>query len=81
MLQDFSTLFLGRRLSTSSFNAIRSETSDYIVAGAGNAGITLAIILAEAGYEVALVEASTLRKLGNGNFSHVPLYASVFQYT
>ena len=56
-------------------------TFDYIVVGAGTAGIPVAVRLAEAGYSVALVEAGTYSQLGNGNLSQVPLYASAFQNT
>ncbi|KAF9884908.1 hypothetical protein FE257_000899 [Aspergillus nanangensis] len=63
------------------FNVSASVTFDYIVIGAGTAGIPLAVRLAEAGSTVALVEAGSLHHLGNGNFSQVPLYASAFQHT
>jgi len=60
------------------FDPSQNATFDYIVVGAGNAGIPLAVRLAEAGYTVALVEAGSFNQLGNGNFSQVPLYASTF---
>jgi choline dehydrogenase len=63
------------------FNPHRNATFDYIVVGAGTAGIPVAVRLSEAGYNVALVEAGTFNQLGNGNFSQVPLYASAFQHT
>ncbi|KAL7787157.1 GMC oxidoreductase [Trichoderma ceciliae] len=63
------------------FNPNQNATFDYIVVGAGTAGIPVAVRLAEAGYTVALVEAGTFNQLGNGNFSEVPLYASAFQHT
>ncbi|KAE8421060.1 glucose-methanol-choline oxidoreductase [Aspergillus pseudocaelatus] len=63
------------------FNVSASVTFDYIVIGAGTAGIPVAVRLAEAGNTVALIEAGSLHHLGNGNFSQVPLYASAFQHT
>ncbi|WYZ36345.1 hypothetical protein EsH8_XII_000095 [Colletotrichum jinshuiense] len=63
------------------FNATAQVTFDYIVVGAGTAGIPVAVRLAEAGRTVALIEAGSLHQLGNGNFSQVPLYASAFQHT
>jgi choline dehydrogenase len=63
------------------FNPSLNATFDYVVVGAGNAGIPVAVRLAEAGFHVALVEAGSYASLGNGNFSQVPLYASAFQST
>ena len=63
------------------FNVSAPVTFDYIVVGAGTAGIPVAVRLAEAGSTVALIEAGSLHHLGNGNFSQVPLYASAFQHT
>ncbi|KAK6063600.1 GMC oxidoreductase [Seiridium cupressi] len=63
------------------FNVTAPVTFDYIVVGAGTAGIPVAVRLAEAGSTVALIEAGSLHYLGNGNFSQVPLYASAFQHT
>ncbi|KAK4246248.1 GMC oxidoreductase [Corynascus novoguineensis] len=63
------------------FNVTTPVTFDYIVVGAGTAGIPVAVRLAEAGSTVALIEAGSLHYLGNGNFSQVPLYASAFQHT
>ena len=63
------------------FNVTAPLTFDYIVVGAGTAGIPVAVRLAEAGSTVALIEAGSLHHLGNGNFSQVPLYASAFQHT
>ncbi|KAL7803483.1 GMC oxidoreductase [Trichoderma aethiopicum] len=63
------------------FNPHKNATFDYIVVGAGTAGIPIAVRLAEDGYTVALVEAGSYAQLGNGNFSQVPLYASAFQHT
>ncbi|OBT56742.1 hypothetical protein VE04_03423 [Pseudogymnoascus sp. 24MN13] len=63
------------------FNVTAPVTFDYIVVGAGTAGIPVAVRLAEAGNTVALIEAGSLHYVGNGNFSQVPLYASAFQHT
>ncbi|KAH7374219.1 GMC oxidoreductase [Cadophora sp. MPI-SDFR-AT-0126] len=63
------------------FNPSPNATFDFVVVGAGNAGLPLAVRLAEAGFRVALVEAGSYASIGNGNFSQVPLYASAFQST
>jgi choline dehydrogenase len=63
------------------FNTTASLTFDYVVVGAGTAGIPVAVRLAEAGNTVALIEAGLLQYAGSGNFSQVPLYASAFQHT
>lgn len=63
------------------FNIHAPISFDYIIVGAGTAGIPVAVRLAEAGNTVALIEAGSLHHLGNGNFSQVPLYASAFQHT
>jgi choline dehydrogenase len=63
------------------FNPSPNATFDYVVVGAGNGGMPVAVRLAEAGFRVALVEAGSYASLGNGNFSQVPLYASAFQST
>lgn len=77
-----------RRLASSSFGATgfnlfapsTNTTFDYVVVGGGNAGIPMAVRLAEAGYTVALVEAGSFTMLGNSNFSQIPLFAAVYSF-
>lgn len=60
------------------FDPVPNATFDYVVVGGGNAGIPMAVRLAEAGHTVALVEAGSFYEFGNSNFSQVPLYAPAF---
>ncbi|KAF2152734.1 GMC oxidoreductase [Myriangium duriaei CBS 260.36] len=62
------------------FNPSTNATFDYVVVGGGNAGIPVAVRLAEAGYSVALVEAGSFVELGNSNFSQVPAFAAAFSF-
>ncbi len=60
------------------FNPSPNATYDYVVVGGGNAGIPVAVRLAEAGFTVALIEGGSFYEIGNSNFSQVPLYAPAF---
>lgn len=52
---------------------------DYVIAGGGTAGLTLAKRLAENGsVSVAVIEAGDFYEFSNGNFSEVPAYAAQF---
>ncbi|KAM3067316.1 hypothetical protein ACMFMG_005323 [Clarireedia jacksonii] len=69
-----------RALLGSSFGVPgRNATYDYVVVGGGNAGLTVAMRLAEqqAG-TVAVVEAGTFYEISNGNISQVPATDGIF---
>lgn len=75
-----------RRLLGSSFggpsfnvaNPVHNATFDYVVVGGGNAGLPLAVRLAEGGHTVAVIEGGSFSEIGNSNYSQVPLYAPAF---
>ncbi|KAJ8068724.1 hypothetical protein OCU04_002423 [Sclerotinia nivalis] len=69
-----------RALLGSSFGVPgRNATYDYVVVGGGNAGLTIAMRLAEADAgTVAVVEAGTFYEISNGNISQVPATDGVF---
>ena len=72
---------LGSSFAGSAFNIFNpspNATYDYVIVGGGNAGIPVAVRLAEAGHSVALVEGGSFYEIGNSNFSQVPLYAPAF---
>jgi len=48
------------------------------VVGAGNAGLPLAVRLAEGGHTVALIEAGSFYEIGNTNFSQIPALGPAF---
>ncbi|KAI9647021.1 hypothetical protein NHQ30_005023 [Ciborinia camelliae] len=57
----------------------RNATYDYVVVGGGNAGLTIAMRLAEAeAGSVAVVEAGTFYEISNGNLSQVPASDGIF---
>lgn len=57
----------------------RNATYDYVVVGGGNAGLTIAMRLAESNSgTVAVVEAGTFYEISNGNISQVPATDGVF---
>ncbi|KAF5879168.1 putative gmc oxidoreductase protein [Botrytis fragariae] len=57
----------------------RNATYDYVVVGGGNAGLTIAMRLAEAeAGSVAVIEAGTFYEISNGNISQVPATDGVF---
>lgn len=60
------------------FNPVLNATFDYVVIGGGNAGIPMAVRIAEAGHTVALVESGSFYEIGNSYFSQIPLYAPAF---
>ncbi|CAO1600442.1 hypothetical protein XANCAGTX0491_004131 [Xanthoria calcicola] len=60
----------------------KDNTFDYVVVGAGTAGLTLAARLAEgSSYSVAVIEAGGYYEEDNGNVSVVPGYATQFSGT
>ncbi|KAI4218828.1 MAG: hypothetical protein L6R36_008730, partial [Xanthoria steineri] len=60
----------------------KDNTFDYVVVGAGTAGLTLAARLAEgSSYSVAVIEAGGYYEEDNGNVSIVPGYATQFSGT
>lgn len=67
-----------RRLLGNSFAAPGDASYEYIVVGAGNAGLPLAIRLSEGGYTVALVEAGSFYEIGNSNYSQIPAFGPAF---
>ncbi|ESZ93697.1 putative glucose-methanol-choline (gmc) oxidoreductase [Sclerotinia borealis F-4128] len=57
----------------------RNATYDYVVVGGGNAGLTIAMRLAEAeAGSVAVIEAGTFYEISNGNISQVPSSDGIF---
>ncbi|QSZ35459.1 hypothetical protein DSL72_008329 [Monilinia vaccinii-corymbosi] len=57
----------------------RNATYDYVVVGGGNAGLTIAMRLAEAeAGTVAVVEAGTFYEISNGNNSQIPFLDTIF---
>ena len=64
----------GRDLLGSSFGVPGSDqTFDYVVLGAGNAGLALAGRLAEdSSKSVAVIEAGSFYEIDNGNLSQIP---------
>ncbi|KAK2748180.1 hypothetical protein FQN57_001305 [Myotisia sp. PD_48] len=67
-----------RRLFGSSFASPGNKSYDYIVVGAGNAGLPLAVRLAEGGYQVAVIEAGSFSEIGNSNYTQIPALAVAF---
>lgn len=67
-----------RRLLGSSFAAPGNASFEYIVVGAGNAGIPLAVRLAAGGHTVALIEGGSFYEIGNSNYSQIPLLGPAF---
>lgn len=67
-----------RRLLGNSFGAPGNASYEYVVVGAGNAGLPLATRLAEGGHTVALIEAGSFYELGNSNYSQIPVLAPAF---
>lgn len=60
----------------------KDNTFDYVVIGAGTAGLTLAARLAEgSSYSVAVIEAGGYYEQDNGNISVFPGYATQFSGT
>ncbi|KAL8846300.1 MAG: hypothetical protein Q9221_008598, partial [Calogaya cf. arnoldii] len=60
----------------------KDNTFDYVVIGAGTAGLTLAARLAEgSSYSVAVIEAGGYYEQDNGNVSVIPGYATQFSGT
>jgi choline dehydrogenase len=57
---------------------VANATFDYVIAGGGNAGLTIGMRLAEAGSSVAIVEAGGFYEIDNGNLSIVPSYSTYF---
>uniref|UniRef100_A0A093V2L0 Versicolorin B synthase n=1 Tax=Talaromyces marneffei PM1 TaxID=1077442 RepID=A0A093V2L0_TALMA len=55
-----------------------NATFDYVIAGGGNAGLTIATRLAQTGASVAVIEAGGFYEVDNGNLSIVPGYATYF---
>ena len=67
-----------RRLLGNSFAAPGDASYEYIVVGAGNAGLPLAVRLSEGGHTVALVEAGSFYEIGNSNYSQIPALGPAF---
>ena len=67
-----------RRLLGNSFAAPGDASYEYIVVGAGNAGLPLAVRLSEGGHTVALIEAGSFYEIGNSNYSQIPVLAPAF---
>lgn len=64
-----------RKLLGSSFGVPQDATFDYVVVGAGNAGLTVAARLAEdPSVSVAVIEAGSFYEIENGNLSQIPAY-------
>ncbi|EED15719.1 GMC oxidoreductase, putative [Talaromyces stipitatus ATCC 10500] len=55
-----------------------NATFDYVIAGGGNTGLTIATRLAQTGASVAVIEAGGFYEVDNGNLSIVPGYATFF---
>ena len=52
---------------------------DYVIAGGGTAGLTIARRLAEdSSIKVAVIEAGDFYEFSNGNFTEIPAYAAEF---
>ena len=73
-----STVNASRRLLGSSFAAPGNASYEYLVIGAGNAGIPIAVRLAEGGHTVALVEGGSFYEIGNSNYSQIPVLGPAF---
>ena len=67
-----------RRLPGNSFGGPGNASYEYSVVGAGNAGLPLAVRLAEARHTVVVIEAGPFYEFGNSNYSQVPWLASTF---
>ena len=67
-----------RRLLGNSFGAPGNASFEYVVVGAGNAGLPLASRLAEGGHTVALIEGGSFYEIGNSNYSQIPLLGPSF---
>ena len=67
-----------KRLLGNSFGGPGNASYEYIVVGAGNAGLPLAVRLAEGGHSVAVIEAGSFYEFGNSNYSQIPWLASTF---
>lgn len=67
-----------RRLLGNSFAGPGDASYEYIVVGAGNAGLPLAVRLAEGGHTVAVIEAGSFYEIGNSNYSQIPVLAPAF---
>ena len=60
---------IGSHFGLKGFNA----SFDYVVVGAGTAGLTMATRLAESGrYSIAVIEAGDFYEVDNGNLSSIP---------
>ncbi|KAL1855180.1 hypothetical protein Plec18170_004596 [Paecilomyces lecythidis] len=73
-----SSLAAYRRLLGNSFAGPGNASYEYIVVGGGNAGLPLAVRLAEAGKRVAVIEAGSFYEIGNSNYSQIPFLAPAF---
>lgn len=78
VLSVFTASTTPRRLLGNSFGAPGNASYEYVVVGAGNAGLPLATRLAEGGHTVALIEAGSFYEIGNGNYSQIPVLAPAF---
>lgn len=67
-----------RRLLGNSFAAPGDASYEYIVVGAGNAGLPLAVRLSEGGHTVALIEAGSFYEIRDSNYSQIPVLAPYF---
>lgn len=72
---------VGKPLVSSFFGVPANATYDYVVVGAGTAGLALASRLSEAGISVAVVEAGGFYEIDNGNLSVVPGYTTFYTGT
>ena len=71
----------GKPLVSSFFGVPTNATYDYVVVGAGTAGLAFASRLSGAGLSVAVVEAGGFYEVDNGNLSVVPGYTTFYTGT
>ena len=71
----------GQPLVSSFFGVPTNASYDYVVVGAGTAGLALASRLSGAGISVAVVEAGGFYEVDNGNLSVVPGYTTFYTGT